>query len=144
PVVLENQEWGSFMQSVVGLQYDVARRSWIGDYLDPNTFLACFSSTDGNNRTGWKEPRYDALLAAAAAELDPVRRMKLLSEAEGLLLDQCPVIPIYHYSSNELVKPYVHGIYPTPLDIHPIDAVTIDRDWRSHATQVAGDAATPR
>jgi ABC-type oligopeptide transport system substrate-binding subunit len=143
PVELENQEWGSYMQSVVGLQYDVARRSWIGDYLDPDTFLQCFRAGDGNNRTGWREPRYDALLAAADAELDPARRMKLLSEAEGLLLDECPVIPIYHYSTNELVKPYVRGIYPTPLDIHPIDAVTIDRDWRSRAGQVAG-GATPR
>jgi oligopeptide transport system substrate-binding protein len=66
--------------------------------------------------------------------------MKLLSEAEGLLLDECPVIPIYHYSTNELVKPYVRGIYPTPLDIHPIDAVTIDRDWRDRGGQIAGEA----
>jgi oligopeptide transport system substrate-binding protein len=143
PVELENQEWGSFMQSVVGLQYEVARRSWIGDYLDPDTFLQCFRSDDGNNRTGWKEPRYDALLSAADAELEPARRMKLLAQAEGLLLDECPVIPIYHYSTNELVKPYVRGIYPTPLDAHPIDAVSIDRDWRSHTTQVA-DGGAPR
>jgi ABC-type oligopeptide transport system substrate-binding subunit len=144
PVELENQEWGSLLQTMVGLQYDVVRRSWIGDYLDPDTFLQCFRSGDGNNRTGWREPRYDALLAAADAELDPARRMKLLSQAEGLLLDEGPVIPIYHYSTNELVKPYVRGIYPTPLDIHPIDAVTIDRDWRNRAGQVAAGGAVPR
>lgn len=139
PVELENQEWGSFMQAMTTLHYDVVRRSWIGDYLDPNTFLSCFRAGDGNNRTGWRDARYDALLDSAADVVDPVRRMQLLAKAEARLLDQCPVIPIYHYSTNELVKPYVQGIYPTPLDIHPLEGVWIDRDWRTRATQVAGD-----
>src|SRR5262249_2843220 len=39
-VELSNQEWGSYLQATTNLQYDVARRSWIGDYLDPNTFLS--------------------------------------------------------------------------------------------------------
>jgi oligopeptide transport system substrate-binding protein len=119
----------------------VARRSWIGDYLDPNTFLSCYLTGDGNNRTGWGDPRYDRLLREAAAELDPARRFALLREAEILLLDEGPVIPIYHYSTNELVKPYVRGIYRTPLDVHPLTRVWIDHDWaRRPAPVAAGEA----
>jgi ABC-type oligopeptide transport system substrate-binding subunit len=130
-VELTNQEWGSFMGAVTGLQYDVARRSWIGDYLDPNTFLSCWITGDGNNRSGWSSRRYDGLIRAAAREVDPARRFGILREAEALLLEDGPTLPVYHYSTNELVKPYVRGIYQTALDIHPLTYVWIDRDWRS-------------
>ncbi|HEY3217445.1 MAG TPA: peptide ABC transporter substrate-binding protein [Candidatus Eisenbacteria bacterium] len=134
-VELSNQEWGSYLQATTALQYDVARRSWIGDYLDPNTFLACFVTGDGNNRSGWSDARYDELIRAAAVEVDGAKRLHILSEAEARLLSQCPVIPIFHYSTNELVKPYVRGIYQTPLDIHPLTEVWIDRDWRRHGIE---------
>ncbi|HEY2953730.1 MAG TPA: peptide ABC transporter substrate-binding protein [Candidatus Eisenbacteria bacterium] len=149
-VELSNQEWGSYLQATTGLRYDVARRSWIGDYLDPNTFLACWITSDGNNRSGWSSARYDALIHAAAREVDAAKRFTTLREAEALLLDQGPTIPVYHYSTNELVKPYVHGIYQTPLDVHPLNYVWIDRDWRRHAAEPslarggrAGDGAPP-
>ena len=141
-VELSNQEWGSYLQATTQLQYDVARRSWIGDYLDPNTFLACMLSGDGNNRTGWSNPRYDALLRRAGHEIDPPRRFALLREAEALLLDESPVLPIYHYTVNDLVKPYVHGIYPNALDTHPLKTVWIDHDWKPGAPTVA--EAAPR
>ncbi len=141
PVDVYNQEWGSYLQATTSLQYDVARRSWIGDYLDPNTFLSCYITGDGNNRTGWGDPRYDRMLREAATELDPARRFAILREAETLLLDEGPVIPIYHYSTNELVKPYVRGIYRTPLDIHPLTRVWIDREWASRPAPVATGGA---
>jgi ABC-type oligopeptide transport system substrate-binding subunit len=140
-VELTNQEWGSYMGAVTGLQYDVARRSWIGDYLDPNTFLSCWITGDGNNRSGWSSRRYDGLIRAAAREIDPARRFEILREAEALLLDEGPTLPVYHYSTNELVKPYVRGIYQTALDIHPLTYVWIDRDWRSHEAPPAPAAA---
>ena len=136
-VELSNQEWGSYLQATTSLQYDISRRSWIGDYLDPNTFLEMWRTGDGNNRTGWGEPRYDALLKRAAAELDPGKRFALLAEAEALVLDQGIVIPIYHYSTVELLKPYVKGLYQTALDVHPMKTVWIDRDWQKSATPVA-------
>ena len=139
-VELSNQEFGTFMKSVAGLRYDVARRSWIGDYLDPNTFLAAYVTGDGNNRTGWSNARYDRLIHDAAYEPDAAKRMAQLREAEALLLSECPVIPIYHYTTSELVKPYVRGLYSTPLDSHPLTHVWIDRDWRNHPDAAAAEA----
>jgi oligopeptide transport system substrate-binding protein len=131
-VQLQNQEWGSYMQATTTLQYDVARRSWIGDYLDPNSFLQLLVTGDGNNRSGFSNARYDALVRDAAITLDPAQRMATLAEAESLALDQAPYLPIYHYSVSELVKPWVRGIYPTALDVHPLTYVWIDHDWRQH------------
>jgi ABC-type oligopeptide transport system substrate-binding subunit len=144
-VELENREWGSYLSAQTELNYDVARRSWIGDYLDPNTFLSCFLEGDGNNRTGWGDARYDALVKGAAFELDPAKRFAMLRDAEALLLDAAVVLPIYHYSTTELVKPYVRGLHQTALDTHPLHRVWIDRDWRRAAPAVAdaGAAAAP-
>jgi len=129
-IELENVEWGTYMKRAIGLDYDIAARSWIADYLDPNTFLACYVTGDGNNRTGWSDPRYDALIHRAAFEGDVTRRMALLHDAETLLLADGPVIPVYHYTTSELVKPYVRGLYPTALDLHPLTHVWIDHAWR--------------
>src|SRR5512143_3682253 len=112
PVELQNMEFGSTLQAMSALQYDVARRSWIGDYLDPSTFLDIMRSGDGNNRTGWSDPRYDRLLRAAESEPGAARRLRTLAAAESLLLADGPVIPIYHYATAELVKPWVRGIEP--------------------------------
>jgi ABC-type oligopeptide transport system substrate-binding subunit len=68
--------------------------------------------------------------------------MAILRDAEVLLLSDGPVIPIYHYSTNELVKPYVKGIYKTALDIHPITYVWIDRDWNKGPPPVAARTGT--
>jgi oligopeptide transport system substrate-binding protein len=132
PVELENQEFASYMDATTHGRYAVARRSWIGDYLDPNTFLEPLRTGDGNNRSGWSDPRYDALLREAAATPDPARRFARLREAEARALESVPFIPITLYATHELVKPYVRGLYPTALDIHPLTRVWIDRDWRQH------------
>ena len=70
---------------------------------------------------GWSDPslRRDDPRGRERSWIRP-RRLDILSRAEALLLADGPVIPIYHYSTNELVKPYVHGIYQTALDIHPL------------------------
>lgn len=133
PVELLNMEWGTVQQATVALNYDVTRRSWIGDYPDPNSFLEILRTGNGNNRTGWSDPRYDALLDAAARELDAHRRLRLLAQAEQIALDAAVFIPIYHYSTHEMIKPYVRGIHHTSLDVHPLTHVWIDRDWREHA-----------
>jgi oligopeptide transport system substrate-binding protein len=127
-VSLMNQEWASYLRTTVALDYQVARRSWIGDYLDPNTFLSCFLSDSGNNRTGWHNAEYDSLLALAGSQQNATARMLLLADAESLLLEELPVLPIYSYKSNEFVAPYVRGLYSTATDTHPLKFVWFDRE----------------
>lgn len=60
-----NQEWQSYLETVRLGDYDIARAGWIGDYLDPNTFLDNWVTNGGNNQTGFSSPDYDALIRAA-------------------------------------------------------------------------------
>jgi oligopeptide transport system substrate-binding protein len=103
------------------LDYDLSRSTWIGDYNDPNTFLDLFRSNNGNNRTGWKNDRYDALMREANQEADTARRTALLQQAETILVrDEMPIVPIYFYAGFTYFNPArIKGIYPNIVDVHP-------------------------
>ncbi|HEY4233300.1 MAG TPA: peptide ABC transporter substrate-binding protein [Lacipirellulaceae bacterium] len=125
-----NEEWGSYLASVRQMEYWVARRAWVGDYLDPNTFLGMFVTGGEDNSTGWSNAEYDGLIAAARAEVDEEKRLEILRRAERILMDEVPIIPMYHYVGKNLVKPYVRGFYGNMLDDHPLRAIWIDRDFK--------------
>ncbi len=57
-----NQEWQAYQQTVRDLKYDMARAGWIGDYIDPMTYLDMWVTNGGNNQTGWSSPLYDRLV----------------------------------------------------------------------------------
>jgi oligopeptide transport system substrate-binding protein len=107
------------------LDYQLSRSSWIGDYDDANTFLGMFTSGDGNNRTGWKNDRYDALIRAANAQTDVRQREKNFQQAETLLVrDEVPIIPLYFYVGiNYFDTNKVQGIWQNLIDEHPLQAI---------------------
>jgi len=115
---LQNQEWKVYLETQKRIDYGVSRSSWIGDYPDPNTFIELFVADGRNNRTGWSDPRYDALVAEAASEPDPARRLRLLARAEAILLDQLPILPLYGYVSQNLVNPRLGGFHANIQDEH--------------------------
>ncbi|TPW13259.1 MAG: oppA, partial [bacterium] len=131
---LANQEWGSYQRNLISLNYQMARRSWIGDYADPATFLDCMRTGDGNNRTGWSNTEYDALVREASRTFDPVKRFEILSAAEAIVLDECPIVPIYNYTLTEMQKPYVRGIETNLTDTHNLKFAWIDHDWERAPT----------
>jgi oligopeptide transport system substrate-binding protein len=106
----------------------IARGGWVGDYMDPITFLDLFSTPDGNNGTGWFEPKYVDLLRAANRESDARKRYEMLARAEAYLLEVQPVVPLVTQATNWIKKPYVKGMYANPLTIHPWKYVYIEHD----------------
>ena len=128
-VPLRNMEFRTFLNVRTKREYrGIARAGWIGDYMDPFTFLDLFSTRSGNNGTGWFEPEYVRMLRRANAEPDPAKRYQLLANAEAYLLDAQPVIPLYTASTSWLKKPYVMGMYANPVTIHPWKYVYIEHD----------------
>ena len=107
-VELTNQEWAVFLNTRQQGGYEIARQGWIGDYSDPMTFLDLFVTDGGNNDSGYKNPEYDKLIAEAKVESDTDKRKELLREAEDMLMEDMPILPIYYYTTvmgwNENVK----------------------------------------
>lgn len=114
-----NQEWKVFLETRNNMKdTQVFRQGWIGDYNDAYTFLELYQSTSGLNDTGFKNPEYDKLLKLASAENDLAKRAEHLQEAERVMLENMPIIPIYFYVTTTLVKPWVQGFQPNIMDHH--------------------------
>jgi oligopeptide transport system substrate-binding protein len=120
-VDLQKQEAKVYLNTMNRLDYDFCKSSWVGDYDDPNTFLECFLSNSGNNRTGWSNEEYDKLIAAAATERDPSKRLEILGKAEDILLNQgTPICPLYFYVGINIYDGATFGgIEPNLIDTHP-------------------------
>lgn len=109
-VTLTNQEWKVYLQSRSKGDFQIARSAWIGDFLDPMTYLDTLTGTNGNNHTRWSNAEYDKLVRTAQATLDPAVRMKSMHDAEKILMADMPIMPIYFYTSKILEKPNAKGV----------------------------------
>jgi oligopeptide transport system substrate-binding protein len=109
-VNLTNQEWKVYLASRKQGDFQVARSGWVGDYVDAMTFADVMISGNGNNVSKWTHPRYDELIRQAQSTIDQSVRMKAIQEAEKLLMEEMPIIPIYFYVSRVLEKPNVKGV----------------------------------
>ncbi|MFQ3324795.1 MAG: oligopeptide transport system substrate-binding protein [Pseudomonadales bacterium] len=126
-VNLYNQDWKSYLFTVQNMDYVIARASWIGDYVDPNTFLDMFVTGGGNNQTGFSNSRYDQLIRQAAKTTKQSERYELFQQAEAILVNKVPIMPIYTYAKIYLKAPEVTGWYDNVLDHHPYKYVYLEK-----------------
>lgn len=129
-ITIANQEWKVYLDSVDTMNFDIARRGWIGDYVDPNNFLDLFITDGGNNNTGFANPRYDDLILNLAPQADTQEeRFRLFYEAETLLMEQMPILPIYTYTNKKLKHPSVRDMPSNLMDSLNLKYVWLDADW---------------
>ena len=119
----------TYFRTQANLDYKgISRTGWSADYMDPFTFLGIFYAPGGNNGSGWWDPKYVALLDEANRTTDPQKRYQLLAQAEQLLLDAQPVIPLVVATTRWMKKPYVKGMYPNAGTLHAWKYVYLERD----------------
>lgn len=130
-VTLTNQEWKVYLDSITNMHFQIARRGWIGDYVDPNNFLDLFLTGGGNNNTGFSNPEYDDMILRGAPQAaTKEERFAIFHKAETLLMEQMPIIPIYTYTSKHLVHPSVNGLPPNLMDSINMKYVWLDKNWQ--------------
>jgi oligopeptide transport system substrate-binding protein len=99
--------------------FDVARAGWVGDYADPQNFLFLgLSSNAVSNYSRYNNPAYDALMKKTDETQDPAARMKLLQDAEAMIMKDEPVIPLLYRASLHLVSPKVKGYEDNVQNVH--------------------------
>ncbi len=112
---LQNQEWKTMLDTMHTHNFDAVRYAWIADYDDAATFLNNFRTGDSENTSQYSNPAYDEALRNAAKASDTMARGKFYQQAEDLLGQDVPAIPVYHYVRTHLVKPWVGGFTPDKL-----------------------------
>ncbi|MEZ4818460.1 MAG: peptide ABC transporter substrate-binding protein [Bdellovibrionota bacterium] len=128
-VEIANMEWRTLIEDQNAGNFQLMRMAWVADYMDPHTFMSIFLSNSTNNHTHWGNAKYDELIAQSDFERDHEKRMQLFQEAEKILADEQPIIPIYWYAGTKQVKPYVKGIWPSLQDKYNWKYMWIDDRW---------------
>ncbi len=98
--------------------YDFAYQAWIGDFNDPYSFLSLFTTHSYFNYSDWSNKDYDALIAKSETMTDTKARAETLAEAERILLQEVPVIPLLAPSSQAFVSDKIEGYSANVMNVH--------------------------
>lgn len=143
-VPLKNMEWKTFLPHRKAIEYQgMARAGWIGDYMDPYTFLNIFYRDPNDSSTGWHDDKFDKMLDAANKEVDPTKRFEILAKAEFFLLQNQPIMPMLTQGTNYIKKPFVKGFYANPGTLHAWKFVYIEQDSEKWDKDVDNMMTTP-
>ncbi len=94
--------------------------AWCGDYPDPQNWLSVYwrSSSSFAHDIGYSNPEMDRLTEQADKTVDPVKRMEMYAQAQELLVSSANIAFMWNDVQSFLVKPWVKGFKPNPLDIY--------------------------
>lgn len=104
-IEVNNVPLAEHIENMTSGKSDMFRFSWIGDYPDPETYLTLFygkhvpanpSEKSFINYFRFKNARFDSLFEASFKESDKAKRYALLSQAEQVVIDDAPVMPIFY------------------------------------------------
>jgi peptide/nickel transport system substrate-binding protein/oligopeptide transport system substrate-binding protein len=113
-------DFDSYFDSLKKNDYEIGSTTWIGDFLDPYTFLQMWQKDSNLNDSDLDDPDYDSLITKSMGQKDDKERWKTLGDAEQLLLDRGIVFPIaYSPTLNIVDMDELSGWFPNALDIHP-------------------------
>jgi oligopeptide transport system substrate-binding protein len=116
PISLEASESKVFYQRVKKKDFQLALGSWIADFNDPVNFLEVFKyKTGSTNNTNWENAKYIDLLERSALCGNQDERKQILREAEEILMDQMPIIPIFHFVMAYMQQDGVEGVALSPI-----------------------------
>ncbi|WP_189417284.1 peptide ABC transporter substrate-binding protein [Cellvibrio zantedeschiae] len=118
-ITLRNMEWKVYLDARNSHSFHILRRGNVGEVVDPGTFLFTMTSDDPLNESQWGSKRYDELIGLTKSAKSQQERFEYFQEAEQILVDEMPLIPLYIYTTNNLVSPSVKGYYNNVLDYHP-------------------------
>ncbi len=117
-ISIQQTDWPTFLSDITQPEnpYQMYQLGWIADYPDPQNFLdLLFHTGSQQNHMGYSNPKVDSLLDAAGVEQDPQKREELYRQAEQLIINDAPWVPLYFDFEQWLVKPYVKGFAIPPM-----------------------------
>lgn len=118
---LEPMDPPELSKLVSGNRHHLAFAGWGADYPDPDNWLPeLFGTGAGNNHSQYSNPKFDALVKQAAAEPDEKKRLDMWAQAQKMMVEDAPVIFLFHDERFILVKPYVKGLKITGIDTNAL------------------------
>lgn len=109
---IKTAEINVHFDSMTQLNYQIGRIGPTVDYNSAFAFLETYyAASTGGNRTGWENPEFQAILDQVASVTDAEEQYDMYLEAEAIIMDEMPFIPIYYYSNPQVVNENVQGLF---------------------------------
>jgi oligopeptide transport system substrate-binding protein len=126
-VTIAQLEQKTLFQNQQNKDYAVSFSAWTADYADPNTFLECLETGNGNNWAGYSNKDYDSLMAQAANTPDNAKRLELFQKAEGIMIEEAPIIPLYFRPQVYVRSPIVRGWTTNVVAFHDFSRIWLEK-----------------
>ena len=111
-VEIQQADWPVHFTSIQKGNYLIGLMGWTSFSNDPIYMLQTFKyGSDLVNMSNWDCPEYRTLLNASNKVSDPNKRRELLIEAEKLLVDEMPVIPLFFKNWTFCKNPNLKGVH---------------------------------
>jgi len=102
-------------------EFNMFKKSWIGDYADEENFMSLFYSKnfspEGFNYTHYKNPDFDRLFEKANSEQNDSIKISLYQQMDQMVIDDAPIIPLYYDQIIRLVKPNISNLSTNPMNL---------------------------
>jgi oligopeptide transport system substrate-binding protein len=115
---IQQTDWPTFLSDITREEnpYQMYNLGWIADYPDPQNFLdILFHSDSRQNHMGYANPELDEILDKAAVEADVETREDLYRQAEQIIIEDAPWVPLHYQVEYWLVRPYVQSLRIPPI-----------------------------
>ena len=126
-ITIAQLEQKTLFQNQQSRNYAIAMSGWSADIPDPVTFLGTMVTDCGNNYAGWSDKNYDRLIDLAANTGDNGRRYEYFQQAEAILLESAPVIPLYYQYQTYALHPAVHGWATNLVDFRDLKRIWLEK-----------------
>jgi oligopeptide transport system substrate-binding protein len=127
-VTIGQTEAATFFQDLRDGEFQMFEVGWVADYVDPENFLKVkLYGESKDNDSKYRNAEVDRLLEQADTEQDTVQRLALYQQAEQIIVNDVPWIPLFHDEYSVLIKPYVKDYVLPPFVIPRMRYVHIEK-----------------
>jgi peptide/nickel transport system substrate-binding protein len=114
-VEIVTYDWGTYLERMFAGEADLFLNGWMADYPDATNFLDTFFGAGTDDSLGGTFPELVGLLQEAGSTLDAAERQRLYDQANQLIHENVPAVPIVHNSSAVAFRDTVHGVQASPF-----------------------------
>jgi oligopeptide transport system substrate-binding protein len=103
-ITWSHMEWGRYLDRLNRETPHMWSAGWVADYPDPDSFLR---ASRWRVQTKWQNEAFDGLVEGARRVMEQGERMRMYQQADRILVEESPILPLFHRRMHQLVKPWV-------------------------------------
>ena len=110
------QDWAAHYDNILNFNFEIAAFGYSASIFHPMDFFDAFRTGFANNASGYSCAEYDALVSQLRGETDSKKAEQLMQSAEEVIMNDYPVIILYHNVRHTLMQSTVSNWYLTPMN----------------------------